>query len=76
MLISINWRELKCCYCSITRGHGRRLKEDWGDGPPKVRGGGRPMHSSLNISRSSVIGCVAKYEVTKKGVMKKCFVMK
>jgi len=24
------------------------------------------MHSSPNISRSSVIGCIAKYELTKK----------
>src|SRR6218665_636595 len=34
------------------------------------------MHSSPNILRSSVIGCVSKYEPTKRGVMKKCFVLK
>ena len=35
------------------------------DGPPNLRfGGGRPMYPSPNISRSSVIGCVTKYEVT------------
>jgi len=40
---------------------------DWGDGPPKFEVGGTPMHSPPpNISRSSVIGCVVKYEVTKR----------
>src|SRR6218665_3915119 len=34
------------------------------------------MHSSPNILRSSVIGCVSKYEPTKRGVMKECFVLK
>ena len=43
-------RELKL---DENRNHGRRLREDWGDGPPK-------------ISKSSLIGCVAKYELTKK----------
>jgi len=31
---------------------------------PQILGGGRPMHPSSNISRSSVIGCVWKYERT------------
>ena len=34
--------------------------------PQKPEAEGRPMHSSPNISRSSVIGCIAKYELTKK----------
>ena len=33
---------------------------------PKVEVGGRPMHPPPNILRSSVIGCVAKYELAKK----------
>jgi len=24
--------------------HGRRLTEEWGDNPPKISGGGWPMH--------------------------------
>ena len=38
---------------------------DWGRSP-KFEGGRRPMHPSPNISRNTVIGCEAKYEVTKK----------
>jgi len=26
--------------------HGRRLRGRWGNGPPKIWGGGRPMHPS------------------------------
>jgi len=33
---------------------------------PKNWGGRRPMHSSPNISWSNVIGCVWKYELSKK----------
>src|SRR6218665_3683551 len=33
------------------------------------------MRPSPNISRSSVVGCLAKYELTKNGVMKECFVL-
>ena len=32
---------------------------------PKFEVGGRPMYPSPNISRSTVIGCEAKYELTK-----------
>ncbi len=46
-----------------------------GRSPQNLRWG-RPMHPSPNIWRSSVIGCAAKYELTKKGVMKECFVLK
>ena len=38
----------------------------WGTGPSKIWGGGQPMHPSPNIPRSSDIGCVVKYELTKK----------
>ena len=34
--------------------------------PKKLKVGGRPMHPSPNISKISVIGCVSKYELTKK----------
>ena len=34
------------------------------------------MHPSPQFSRRSVIGCVAKNELTKKGVMKECLVLK
>jgi len=44
-----------------------------GDGPPSLRWGGRPMHPSPNSSRSSVIGCARKYELTKSGVMEDFF---
>ena len=38
-----------------------------GEGPPQnLRSGGRPMYPPPNISRSSVIGCVWKYELSKK----------
>jgi len=51
--------------------HVRRLKESGGRSPQKCEVGGRLMHPSPNISRSTVIGCEAKYElsqVTKKGL--------
>jgi len=38
-----------------------------GDGPPKFEVGRQPMHPSPNISRSSVIGCVRKCELSKIG---------
>ena len=42
-----------------------------GDGSPKIWGGGdRPGIRPPNISRSSVTGCVWKYKLSKKGVMK------
>src|SRR6218665_3462449 len=34
--------------------------------PPKFEVGGRPMHPSPNILRSSVVGCARKYEQSKK----------
>jgi len=37
-----------------------------GDGPPKFEVGYGPCIRSPNISLSSVIGCVTKYELTKK----------
>src|SRR6218665_3253699 len=40
--------------------HGRRL----GD-PPKFEVGKRPIHPSPNILRSTVMGCEAKYKMTK-----------
>src|SRR6218665_2606059 len=45
---------------------GGDLEGDWGDGPPKCQvGEGSCIHP--NILRSTVIiGCVAKYELTKK----------
>jgi len=42
----------------------------------KLRWGDGPCIRTPNISRSSVIGCVAKYEQTKKCVTKECFVLK
>src|SRR6218665_604450 len=54
-----NLRESQCWM------HGWRL--GWTGGVPrKFEGGRRPMHPSPNISRNTVIGCEAKYEVTKK----------
>src|SRR6218665_2614335 len=50
-------------------GHGRRRMGDWGDGSPQnCRWGtdASPMHPSPNILKSTVIGCEAKYELTKK----------
>jgi len=35
---------------------------------PKILGGGRPMHPSPNILRTTVSGCEEKYELTKKGL--------
>jgi len=48
---------------TVTLKHGRRLRGNWGDGPPKIWGGGRPMHPSPNISRSTVIGYETQYEL-------------
>jgi len=50
--------------------HGRRLR---GTFPKKIEVGDGPCIRPPNIWRSSVIGCVAKHELTKKGVMKECF---
>ena len=60
--------------------HGRRLR-GLGDGPPKeFEVEGQPMHRSpppaIFGEVYSVIGCVAKYELTKKGVIKECFFLK
>src|SRR6218665_116306 len=41
-------------------------KFEVGDGPC-IRPGGRPMHPSPNILRSSVVGCARRYEQSKKG---------
>ena len=46
--------------------HGRRLSGTEGDGPPKFEVGDGPCICAPNISRSTVIGCEAKYELTKK----------
>jgi len=42
--------------------------------PTKFEVGDGPCIRPPNISKSSVIGCVSKYEVTEKGVMKEHFV--
>src|SRR6218665_3328964 len=47
---------------------GRRPRGDWGTVPQKFEVGGRPMHWSPNILRSSVVRCACKYEQSKKGV--------
>ena len=44
-----------------------------GDGPPKICGGGGPCIRPPNILRSSVVGCVRKYEQSKKSVIKEFF---
>jgi len=54
---------------------GRDLGEDWGTVPPKFEVGDDPCIRPPNISRSSVIGGVEKYELTKKKCHE-CFVMK
>src|SRR6218665_1586851 len=52
-------------YCERFK-HGGDLGRTGGR-PPKFEVGERPMHPSLpNISRTTVIGCEAKYELTKK----------
>jgi len=45
---------------------GLRLSGTGGRSPKKFEVGGSPMHPSPNILRTSVIGCEAKYELTKK----------
>ena len=55
--------------------HGRRLRENWGDGPPKFEMGDGPC-IRLNILRSTVIGCEAKYELIKKGLKEEFLVLK
>src|SRR6218665_1444082 len=44
-----------------------------GRSPQKFEVGGRPMHPSPNILRSSLVGCARKYEQSKKGVIKEFF---
>ena len=46
--------------------HGLRLRGNWGDGFPKIWNGDGPCIRPPNILRSTVIGCEAKYELTKK----------
>ena len=51
------------CRSSMGGDLGRGL----GDGPPKIWGGGRPMHPSPQyFEKYSVMGCEAKYELTQK----------
>ena len=76
-------KELKCLAAQKTEEvdglhmesqfHGRRLRENWGDGSQKIRGGGRPMHPSPIIWGSAVIGCEAKYKMSLKGIKEKIF---
>jgi len=48
---------------------GGDLGRTGGTFPPELEVGGRPMHTSPNIFRSSVVGCAGKYEQgLKKGV--------
>src|SRR6218665_1873759 len=58
----------RCLCLCLTLYHGRRRRfrrTAWGeDGPPKMLST-RPMHPSPNISRSTAIGCEAKYELTR-----------
>jgi len=44
--------------------------------PPKFEMGDGPCFRPSNISRNSVIGCVSKCELTKKGVMDEFFPLK
>src|SRR6218665_1752075 len=53
--------------------HGRRLRGDWGDSPPKFEAGDGPCIRPPYISRSSFIGWVGKYEVSKKKCQKEFF---
>ena len=56
---------------------GRDLYVELGDGlPQKIWGGGLPIDSPPNISRSSVIGCLGKYELTKNSVMEEFVLVK
>src|SRR6218665_1939842 len=54
---------------STKQQQGEKPRGDWGMVPQKFEVGGRPMHSSPNILRSSVVGCARKYEKSKK----RCF---
>ena len=47
-----------------------------GDGAPKFEVGGRPYIRPPNILRTSVIGCEAKYELTKNGLQEELWVVK
>ena len=46
---------------------------EWGQSPQNLRRGNGPCIRLPNILRSTVIGCEAKYELTKKGVMEEYF---
>jgi len=48
------------------RVHWRRLREGLWDGPHKLEVGDSPCIRPPNISRSSVVRCVRKYELSKK----------
>jgi len=52
------------------RKHGRRLREGLGEGPVRILCGGGPCIRPPNFLRSSVVGRVRKYELSKKGVIK------
>jgi len=54
----------------------RILRRGLEDGPPNNLRWGQPMHPSPNIWRSSVIGSVTKYELTKKRCQGGNFVLK
>ena len=46
--------------------HGRRLRGTGGTAPKKFEVGDGPCIRPPNIFRSSVVGCVRKYELSKK----------
>src|SRR6218665_1110898 len=54
--------------------HGRRLWGDWGTVPKKFEVGDGPCIRPPNILRNSVVGCVRKYELSKKKVSSRNFV--
>jgi len=62
-----------CMFVHIHTCMGGDLGGTGGTVPKNFEVGGRPMHPSPNIWRSSVIGSVAKYEQTKKGVKEEIF---
>jgi len=65
--LSLTWRVLVwyCTQAGRYAGHGWRLGGLGGRPPNKFEVGERPIRSP-NILRSTVIGCEAKYELTKK----------
>jgi len=56
--------------------HGRRLRGGLWDGPPKFEVGDGPCIHLANILRSSVIGCVWKYELSKNRSHEEIFFLK